>query len=32
LLDRVERIAREDFGDRVSRPLVTSLFTARKST
>lgn len=32
LLDRVERIAREDFGDRVSRPLVTSLFTARKPT
>jgi hypothetical protein len=29
LLDDVERIAREDFGNRVERPLVTSLYTAR---
>ncbi len=29
LLDAVERIAREDFGDRVERPLVSSLYTAR---
>ena len=28
LLDAVERIARKDFGDRVERPLVTSLYTA----
>lgn len=30
LLDAVERIARDDFDDRVERPLVTSLYTARK--
>jgi SAM-dependent methyltransferase len=30
LLDEVERVAREDFGDRVEKPLVTSLFTARR--
>jgi len=29
LLDAVERIARDNFGDRVERPLVTSLYTAR---
>jgi SAM-dependent methyltransferase len=29
LLGAVERIAREDFGDRVEKPLVTSLYTAR---
>jgi hypothetical protein len=29
LLDAVERIARDNFGDRVERPLVTSLNTAR---
>lgn len=29
LLDAVERIAREDFGNRVEKPLVTSLYTAR---
>jgi hypothetical protein len=29
LLDAVERIALNDFGDRVKRPLVTSLYTAR---
>ena len=29
LLDAVERTAREDFGDRVEKPLVTSLYTAR---
>lgn len=28
MLDAVERIARDDFGDRVERPLVTSLYTA----
>lgn len=28
LLDAVQRIAREDFGNRVERPLVTSLYTA----
>jgi SAM-dependent methyltransferase len=28
LLDAVERIARKDFGNRVDRPLVTSLYTA----
>jgi SAM-dependent methyltransferase len=30
LLDSVERIARTEFGGRVERPLVTSLYTARK--
>ena len=29
LLKEVERVAREDFGDRVEKPLVTSLYTAR---
>jgi SAM-dependent methyltransferase len=29
LLDAVERIARENFGNRVEKPLVTSLYTAR---
>jgi SAM-dependent methyltransferase len=29
LLDAVERIACEDFGNRVEKPLVTSLYTAR---
>jgi SAM-dependent methyltransferase len=29
LLDAVERIAREDFGDHVEKPLVTSLYTGR---
>jgi SAM-dependent methyltransferase len=29
LLDAVERIAREDFGNRVEKPLVTSLYTAQ---
>jgi hypothetical protein len=29
LLDAVERIARDNFGNRVERPLVTSLYTAR---
>jgi SAM-dependent methyltransferase len=29
LLDAVERIAADEFGDRVERPLVTSLYTAR---
>jgi hypothetical protein len=29
LLDAVERAAREDFGNRVEKPLVTSLYTAR---
>lgn len=30
LLDAVERIAADDFGGRVEKPLVTSLYTARK--
>ena len=30
LLDALERIAREDFGDRVEKPIVTMLYTARK--
>ena len=30
LLDEVERIARTEFGGRVEKPLVTSLYTARK--
>jgi len=30
LLDEIERIARDDFGGRVSRTLTTSLYTARK--
>jgi SAM-dependent methyltransferase len=30
LLDSVARIAEDDFGGRVERPLVTSLYTARK--
>ena len=30
LLDAVERIAQNDFGDRVEKPLITSLYTARK--
>jgi SAM-dependent methyltransferase len=30
ILDGVERIAREDFGGRVERTLLTSLYTARK--
>ena len=30
LLDSVERIAKTEFGGRVERPLVTSLYTARK--
>ena len=30
LLDELERIARDDFADRVEKPLLTSLFTARK--
>jgi SAM-dependent methyltransferase len=29
-LDELERIAREDFGDRVEKPLSTALYTARK--
>jgi SAM-dependent methyltransferase len=29
-LDELERIARDDFGDRVTKPLVTALYTARK--
>jgi SAM-dependent methyltransferase len=31
-LDSVERVARTDFGNRVDRPLVTSLYTARSPT
>ena len=30
ILDEVARIAREDFGGRVERTLLTSLYTARK--
>ena len=30
LLDELERIAREEFGDRVEKPIVTALYTARK--
>ena len=30
LLDAVEHVAREEFGDRVEKPLVASLYTARK--
>ncbi len=29
-LDELERIAREEFGDRVEKPIVTALYTARK--
>ena len=29
-LDELERIAHEDFGDRVEKPIVTALYTARK--
>jgi SAM-dependent methyltransferase len=30
MLDALERIALEDFGDRVEKPIVTALYTARK--
>ena len=30
MLDELERIARDDFGDRVEKPIVTALYTARK--
>jgi SAM-dependent methyltransferase len=29
-LDELERIARDEFGDRVEKPIVTALYTARK--
>jgi SAM-dependent methyltransferase len=32
ILDEIARIAREDFGGRVERALVTSLYTAQRST
>jgi SAM-dependent methyltransferase len=30
ILDEIERIARDDFGDRIVKPILTSLYTARR--